>query len=338
MRTRILKAAILAIAILVLKATPADAQEAPRKGSGDVTDVECYLNNYTEPSLRNEDGSYPVNMPIHLTTHITDPGNRVAKVTVYASQGNKGGVADEGWNQSFTWTQPTPGDWLLAAEILDVDGNVITPSGDCDVVITLTEDSSETEEKVDCAMDIFATKDQRNGGFITGESISLQLTVPMQPAMYWYFSASRIDGGPETRLSDGTYNFLVWTPTEPGTYVVRGEFISVKTGEPIEVIDPEKCKVTLAVKQAVSPEPTPTTTTVTTASATTDTATPIEVRPESAPAAAVPAVSAPTSASAAGLAETGMSSTLWKLTSLGLALMAVGITLLRKSRHTLENM
>lgn len=131
---RIIKTAVLAFVLLVTGTATAQAQEVPIEG--EAPDVECYLNNDTDPSLSAGDSEYAVNTPLHFVTQITDPGNRVAKVTVYASQGNKGGIADEGWNKSFTWTQSTPGDWLLAAVIQDVDGNVITPTGDCDVIIT----------------------------------------------------------------------------------------------------------------------------------------------------------------------------------------------------------
>lgn len=107
---------------------------------------------------------------------------------------------------------------------------------------------------VDCTMLNFTPPDERteSGNYAVGQVISLELYVPKGGAMYWYFTASKDSGAPY-RLNDGMDNAVDWTPTEAGTYVVYGEFEGSKSGEPIEVENPENCTVSLIVEDTTVP-------------------------------------------------------------------------------------
>lgn len=107
---------------------------------------------------------------------------------------------------------------------------------------------------VDCTMLNFTPPEERteSGNYVVNQVISLELYVPKGGAMYWYFTASK-DSDVPYRLNDGIDNAVDWTPTEAGTYVVYGEFEDSKTGEPIEVKNPESCTVRLIVEDAIVP-------------------------------------------------------------------------------------
>lgn len=124
------------------------------------------------------------------------------------------------------------------------------------------EDTTEQEQPtntVDCDMLNFTLPELRNedGNYVVGNPITLELSVLKGGAMYYYFMALPLDAMEPYPLNDGMDNHLVWTPTEPGTYTVFGEFEDTKTGQPVLVENPDDCDVVLTVAAAAPAEPEP---------------------------------------------------------------------------------
>ena len=122
-----------------------------------------------------------------------------------------------------------------------------------------TEEDPTEPQPVACTMLNFTPPEWRNenGSYPAGTPISLELYVPKGGPMYYYFMAS-LDGGESYRLNDGMDNSIEWTPIEPGTYTVYGQFESTKDGSSVPVEHPEACMVTLTVEAAqVNPQPEP---------------------------------------------------------------------------------
>lgn len=114
-----------------------------------------------------------------------------------------------------------------------------------------TEGDPIEQNTVECTMLNFTNPELRTdgGNFAVNSPISLEMYVPKGGPMYYYFVAS-LDGGEPVRLNDGMDNSVEWTPSEPGTYTVHGEFENSKDGSAVAVENPESCMVTLTVEAA----------------------------------------------------------------------------------------
>lgn len=125
-----------------------------------------------------------------------------------------------------------------------------------------SEDTTEQEQPtntVDCTILNFTLPELRNedGNYVVGNPITLELSVLKGGAMYYYFMALPLDAMEPYPLNDGMDNHLVWTPTEPGTYTVFGEFEDTKTGQPVLVENPDACAFVLTVVSAAPAQPEP---------------------------------------------------------------------------------
>lgn len=116
---------------------------APEPGcdSSDAQAVDCWLGNYTNPSVRNDDGSYNTGQEFNIYAHLTDQNLTVQEI-VYQKSLNGGEwqtirTVAAGGNPETLFVLNEAGTWAVRAVLKDGDGNVITPTGDCEHSYTI---------------------------------------------------------------------------------------------------------------------------------------------------------------------------------------------------------
>ena len=127
---------LLAILFTVLMASPTAAAEEPPT-EDPIYEVECTMLNFTDPALKNEDGSYDTGSPINLELSLVDPESRVAHIVFQAATELDSEVIQEDTITTVTWTPDTPGDWEVGALLYEADGTEIHSTGDCDVSLVV---------------------------------------------------------------------------------------------------------------------------------------------------------------------------------------------------------
>jgi len=114
---------------------------------------------------------------------------------------------------------------------------------------TESTEHNETNEQpantIDCTLVNFTNPSLKNedGTYSVGTPIDMELIVQKGGELNPYFIMS--DGHSESSISAGTFT-TTWTPTEAGTYSIRGEFHDGE-GNFVEVENPEACSATLTV-------------------------------------------------------------------------------------------
>lgn len=114
---------------------------APKSGCGtDHPAVNCFLNNYTNPSVQNMDGSWPIGTTFSLKANVTDPESQVTHyVFSFILPGSKSNDTKSGPNPSVSWTPAKTGTWKVVAQLFDSQGNEVTPTGDCSVKLVVAQ-------------------------------------------------------------------------------------------------------------------------------------------------------------------------------------------------------
>lgn len=135
-----LVSAVMACIIFVFTAFVATEQASASTGDSDVT---CYLNNYTDPGLRNSDGTYRVGQPVKLEAHLSDPAARVNHIVFsMVFRGAKGSQIESGPSRTLSWTPPEQGEWDVLVSLFDGE-QPIYPKGECNVMLTVKDPSNE---------------------------------------------------------------------------------------------------------------------------------------------------------------------------------------------------
>ncbi len=150
---KIMSVGLLAIMFTVLGTAPAAAtdsqnnplptmQEPQLVVTDDVSEpapVECTMLNFTDPALFNPDYSYNVGTPINLELYLNDPDHVIVGYVVFTATLNnvKGAIIQQGPQTSVVFTPTAPGAWHVAAQLYNMKGNEIVPTGDCDVDLTV---------------------------------------------------------------------------------------------------------------------------------------------------------------------------------------------------------
>lgn len=121
-------------ALVLLFAPTANAQEAP-------AEVTCTLVDETDPSVKNDDGSYDLGSTISLDTDYTDPDNRV-QTFIFSEQLGSGASNnfDVGNAPFVDWTPSSTGTWTVNVEIRDNDNVSLCSSNLMFTIVTAQEE------------------------------------------------------------------------------------------------------------------------------------------------------------------------------------------------------
>lgn len=118
------------------------------QGKGGGSSVNCYLNNYTDPSVVDEDGSWPLGTTFNLTAHVTDTDSRVVHIVFsFLLPGSKSNDIQSGPDASMTWAPTDAGTWKVVAQLFDANGDEVTPTGDCDIQLIMKAQASAPKPK-----------------------------------------------------------------------------------------------------------------------------------------------------------------------------------------------
>ncbi len=134
---------LAALFSVVFAAVPASAEyqeNAPEKDSEQLhttsAPVDCTFHNNTYATVQ-DTWAYHVGDAIDFEITLSDPENTVANILFSVGINQKGWSIQEGSLRTVTWTAPSAGEWEVFAQLYDVNGQEIIPTGDCDGAITV---------------------------------------------------------------------------------------------------------------------------------------------------------------------------------------------------------
>lgn len=108
-------------------------------GSPDA--VNCYMLNFTDQSLINDDGTYPAGTPVklELALQYSDDKVELIEFEVSSDGGDVYDIVQSGSSNSYIFERFDKGTYMIKATLRNADGNALITTGDCDVQIIIGE-------------------------------------------------------------------------------------------------------------------------------------------------------------------------------------------------------